>query len=91
MDTTIYACRDSCLVKIYGRCTYTATETTLKDRHKVYQAAEADRLFASGQYAECQQACYEVLEAHPSEAIQARCHMYLATEAVGPAEASNRL
>ena len=59
-------------------------------RHKVNEAALADRLFAAERYAECQQVCYDILHAQPSEAIQARCHMYLARGDMNPGYAAAR-
>ena len=38
----------------------------------------------------CQETCYDVLQAQPSEAIRARSHMYLSMEGVGPDYASGR-
>ena len=45
---------------------------------------EADRYFATQKYAQCQQYCYDILQSEPSEAIQARCDMYLLREEVTP-------
>ena len=72
------------------RGSISAGDTTLKQRHKVLELEAAERSFDSERYAECASTCYEVLRAEPSEAIQARCHMYLAMEGVGPEEATGR-
>ncbi|KAK5131087.1 hypothetical protein LTR08_001305 [Meristemomyces frigidus] len=74
----------------FDRTSISAVDTSLKLKNKVHEMAQAERFFASECYAECAQICYEVLRAEPSEAIQARCHMYLATEAVGSEEAAAR-
>lgn len=73
------------------RKTLTAVDVALKQHNKVEEAAEADRLFVAMRFEECAGKCYVVLRPPaPSEAIQARCHMYLATETVGPEEPSQR-
>lgn len=75
-----------------ARKTLTAVDLALRRQNKVREAAVAERLFAAEQYDECADMCYEVLKAVPipSEAIQAKCHMFLATEAVAPDEPSTR-
>jgi len=74
----------------HDRTSLTSVDTGLKHKNKVQEATDAERLFAEEQYEECAQKCYEVLRGQPSEAIQAKAHMYLATEAVGPEEAASR-
>ena len=82
---------DSHLTRTYARCSvYSTAEQGIKRRHKVQEAVHADQIFACGHYVECQQLCYNILQAQPSEAIQARCRMYLAGDAVGPEYASVR-
>ncbi|KAK3724173.1 hypothetical protein LTR37_001298 [Vermiconidia calcicola] len=78
------------LAKLYGPYTYNAATLALHDRHKVHEAALADHFYSTGEYSRCQELCYEILQAEPSEAIRARCHMYLATEGVGSEFASVR-
>ncbi|KAI7241936.1 hypothetical protein KC330_g237 [Hortaea werneckii] len=62
----------------------------LKQQNMVHLMAHAERSFATERYTDCAEACYNALREKPSEAIQARCHMYLATEAAGPTEPSGR-
>ena len=69
---------------------YTDLTTSLTHRHKVCEAAKTDHLFLSLRYTECRDLCYEIVQAQPSEAVLARCHMYLATEAVGPGYPAGR-
>lgn len=61
-----------------------------KLRNRVPQLAEAEHFYEDENFDACAQKCYEVLQAEPTEAIRARCHMYLATAAVGPELASGR-
>lgn len=72
------------------RFTLTAIDAGLKSQNKVHEMAEAERLFAEQQYDECAQRCYAILQAMPSEAIVAKCHMMLASEAIGPEYATGR-
>ncbi|RMZ11910.1 hypothetical protein D0860_03200 [Hortaea werneckii] len=67
-----------------------AVDRSLKQKNMVHLMAHAERSFATERYTECAEACYNALREKPSEAIRARCHMYLATEAVGPTEPSGR-
>ncbi|RMY46634.1 hypothetical protein D0864_15214 [Hortaea werneckii] len=67
-----------------------AVDRSLKQKNMVHLMVHAERSFATERYTECAEACYNALREKPSEAIQARCHMYLATEAVGPTEPSGR-
>ena len=78
------------LTRTYGRNPYSAALAALNQRYQVHEAATADQLFAAGRYLQCQNICYEILQAQPSEAIAARCHMYLAMEIVGVEYASVR-
>ena len=72
------------------RMSFSAIVTGLKQRNRVHEMDAADRCYERERYAECASTCYEVLRADPSEAIQGRCHMYLAMEGVGPEEATGR-
>ncbi|KAK4547741.1 hypothetical protein LTR36_000699 [Oleoguttula mirabilis] len=67
-----------------------AVDRSLRERNRVQDMTDAERYFADERYDECAQKCYAVVRAEVSEAIQAKCHMYLATEAVGPEEAAGR-
>ena len=51
---------------------------------------QADTLWALGGWDEYAEKCYQVLRVQPSEAIEAKCHMYLSTEEVGPKEMGGR-
>ena len=74
----------------HNRTSISSVDTTLKERNKVHEMAAAERCFASKHYAECASICYKILHTEPSEAIRARCHMYLAIETVGPEKATGR-
>jgi hypothetical protein len=73
--------------------TWTATDQAHKLRYKAHESAAAEKAYTQERYDHCADMCYEVLKGkdEPSEAIAARCHMYLATEEVGPGEAHGRL
>lgn len=74
----------------HARVTISNIDTEQKRKNKVQEAADAERLFSEERFDECANKCYEVLRAEPSEAILGKCHMFLATEAVGPEQASGR-
>lgn len=75
---------------VLGRSHYEAATNGLNIRHKVHEMAMADRLFTDHRYSECRLVCYDILDAEPAEAIEARCHMYLAERDVNPESASAR-
>ncbi|KAK3673018.1 hypothetical protein LTR78_007129 [Recurvomyces mirabilis] len=60
-------------------------------RHEVTTMTEADTCWEQGRWVECAERCYQVLRAAPFEAIEAKCHMYLSTEEVGPKEMGGQL
>lgn len=72
------------------RSSISAVDRALREENRVQDMADAERFFAAERYKECAQKCYAILKADVSEAIQAKCHMYLATDAVGPEEAAGR-
>ncbi|KAK5128500.1 hypothetical protein LTR85_003168 [Meristemomyces frigidus] len=74
----------------HDRTSISAVDRSLRERNMVQEMADAERYFADERYEECAQKCYEILRGEVSEAIQAKCHMYMATEAVGPEEAAGR-
>ena len=77
-------------IRIYACSSYAAADVAHKLRNKVHEATRADKFFTEADYPACADMCYEVLQAEPSEAIRAKCHMYLANENVGPGHASAR-
>lgn len=79
------------LTLAYGPSTYNAVTQGLAHRHKIEEAASADYYFTIGHYGDCRALCNQILEAAPSEAIQARAHIYLAMEGVGAEDAAVRL
>ena len=68
----------------FGQSAYTIAVRKLEDRHCVYEMHRADEYFDEGRYAECKQMCHILLQSPPIllEAIQAKCHMNLASEEV---------
>ena len=82
---------DAQVILRYGKGPYAIADMYQKLRHMVYEAAEIEQLYAAGRYDECRQMCHEVLQAETGlEAVQAKCHMYLAGQNVGAEDAALR-
>ena len=68
----------------YGQSAYTIAIRKLEDRHCIRKLHRADEYFDGGRYSDCRQICRIILQSTPVllEAIQAKCHMNLASEEV---------
>ena len=88
MNPAISTPHPTAMHRTYGSSPSNAITLGLIHRHQLHTASSADYLFNLGHYSDCAALCLQILSSTrlPAEAIQARCHMYLATEGVGYAD-----